>query len=336
MIGAQAHEIYFTASGTESDHWAVWGSRAAKRRALEAHQTPHVVSSIIEHPAVLQYLNALQHEDLITTSLVAVDADGLIAPSDVQSALLDTTCLVSIMHSNNEVGCVQPIADIVQLARQQNVLVHSDAAQSIGKVKVDVKELGVDMLTIVGHKFGAPKGVAALYIRDDVHLDNFFHGGGQEQGRRAGTENVLGIVGLGAAAEIVTQEQAATESHMATMRDDLQERLLRAFPEGTARVNGPKQGAQRLPNTLSISIKGLRASDLLMSLADELAASAGAACHSSREATVSPVLQAMQVPTEYALGTLRLSTGRHTVKQDVIKAAELIIAGAKKQGVQVT
>lgn len=335
MIGAQPSEIYFTASGTESDHWAIWGARAAKRRAMDPSHMPQVVTSSIEHPAVLQYLESLHSEGLLSSDSVRVDSDGLVDPGDVQSAITDATCLVSIMHSNNEVGSVQPISDITHIARQRNVLVHTDAAQSIGKVKVDVKDTGVDMLTIVGHKFGAPKGVAALYIRDGVQLDSFFHGGGQEAGRRAGTENVMGIVGLGAAAQIVTREQEATAKHMAVMRDDLQEQLLNAFPQGVARVNGPSSPDQRLPNTLSISIKGLRASDLLMSLPDDLAASAGAACHSNDKATISSVLQAMNVPMEFALGTLRLSTGRHTVKKDVDKAAELIVAGARIQGVQI-
>ncbi|KAL3145998.1 hypothetical protein ABBQ38_015358 [Trebouxia sp. C0009 RCD-2024] len=333
MIGAQPEEIFFTSSGTESDHWAIWGARACRPRASGGHQIPHIVTSAIEHPAVVQYLDALQQEDLICCTSVGVSAEGTVDPADVQAAVTNATCLISIMHSNNEVGSLQPIADIAQIARQHKILLHSDAAQSIGKVSVDVQELGVDLLTIVGHKFGAPKGVAALYIRKGVQLSNFFLGGGQEAGRRAGTENVLGIVGLGAAAEIVTKEQALTTAHMAAMRDDLQARLLRAFPQGVARVNGPACSKQRLPNTLSISIKGLRASELLSSSQDDLAASAGAACHSSQQATVSSVLQAMQVPVEYAVGTLRLSTGRHTVEQDIVKAAELILAHSRQQGV---
>lgn len=205
------------------------------------------------------------------------------------------------------------------------MLVHTDAAQSLGKVQVDVQALGVDLLTIVGHKFGAPKGVAALYIRRGVQLERLLCGGGQEGGRRAGTESVLQLAGLGAAAAVVTRELSDTSAHMAALRDSLQRQLLEGLPPGVARINGPSSDASRLPNTLSIGIAGIQASALLAELSEQLAASAGAACHSGGGHGISAVLRAMGVPTEHALGTLRLSTGRHSTQADVDAAVALIL-----------
>ncbi|KAG2493247.1 hypothetical protein HYH03_008385 [Edaphochlamys debaryana] len=359
---ADPSEIHFTSCGTESDNWAIYGSTVAGRRraaavgglAAAAAAVPHVVTSVVEHPAVLVHLNHLRDLGLLTYTAVPVDREGLVDPADVAAAVRPSTALVTIMHSNNEVGSLQPIARIATAARRAHaaavaaasggtaapgergwLLVHTDAAQSTGKVPLDVEALGVDLMTVVGHKFGAPKGVAALYIRRGVELPNYFYGGGQEGGRRAGTENVMQVVGLGAAAAIAVREDEALRSHVG----DMAERLLRgvrgavaAEDQDKVRVNGPTDPARRLPNTLSLSIRGLNSALALQQLSAQLAASAGAACHSSG-ASVSSVLRAMQVPSEYAAGTLRLSTGRHTTPEEVDRAVALIVGEARRQGV---
>lgn len=238
------------------------------------------------------------------------------------------------MHSNNESGALQPVAEAAAAASAAGVLIHSDAAQSIGKVEVNVEKLGVDMLTVVGHKFGAPKGVAALYVSKEVQqrgaVARLLCGGGQERGLRAGTENVILIVGLGKAAEIAAAELPRAAAHMAQRRAQLEDLIKGGLPEGTVRVNGPAAASLRLPNTLSVSLKGVQSSALLAALSEELAASAGAACHSDGGAAVSSVLQAMGIPQEWALGTLRLSVGRHTTEEEVVRGAELILKEARR------
>lgn len=245
-------------------------------------------------------------------------------------------CHTKIILVLVQVGTIQPISDIsaalAQLHRP-DLIFHTDAAQSIGKVAMDVNALGVQSATIVGHKFGAPKGVAALYIKQGVDIDNFFHGGGQERGQRAGTENVLLIVGLGAAAEVALREGAESRVHMRRMRDRLQERLLSALPKAAVRINGPQNPDLGLPNTLSISIAGLNSYQLLTQLSERLAASAGAACHQQHGSSVSSVLAAMGVPLDYAVGTLRLSVGRHTTGEEVDQAVAMILEEAAVQGI---
>uniref|UniRef100_A0A7S3VH55 Aminotransferase class V domain-containing protein n=1 Tax=Dunaliella tertiolecta TaxID=3047 RepID=A0A7S3VH55_DUNTE len=342
MVGARAEEIYFTSSGTESDHWAIYGSVMAARAAWGfSERLPHVVTSAIEHPAVAAHLAHLAHQKLVTYTEVPVDGDGLVGAEDVLAAITPDTVLVSIMHSNNEIGSIQKIRHIASSVRESfpHVLVHTDAAQSVGKVELNVEDLGVHMMTIVGHKFGAPKGVAALFISSRVTSDkmcSFFYGGGQEFGRRAGTENVLLVAGMGAAAKVVQQELGAIKAHMAMLRDKLEARLAGALPKECVRINGPACAQGRLPNTLSISIRGLNSSTALANLADKLAASAGAACHSSGGADISGVLKAIGVPTDFAMGTLRLSCGRHTTVEDIDAAAELILKEAAAQGIHVS
>lgn len=333
LINCWSDELAFTSCGTESDNWAIWGTVMARKDTVQG--LPHVVTSAIEHPAVINCLQNLQQLGLCTYTAVGVDGCGLVSPEDVVAALTPNTVLVSIMHSNNEVGTIQPIASITQAvkAADPNVLVHTDAAQSMGRLSVDVKGLGVDLLTLVGHKFGAPKGVGALFIRRGVRLVNLLSGGSQEGGRRGGTENVLLLVGLGAAAELAFTERSQQQQHMRAMRDRLAAGLLAVFPPDMVQINGPQDPSLLLPNTLSISIKGLSAPSLLQMLQEKLAASAGAACHSSRGPSVSPVLQAMQLGPVWAVGTLRLSTGRHTTAAEVDRAVQLIHEAAVKQGV---
>eukprot|EP00882_Tetradesmus_deserticola_P005335 GHRQ01005615.1.p1 GENE.GHRQ01005615.1~~GHRQ01005615.1.p1 ORF type:complete len:482 (+),score=150.15 GHRQ01005615.1:1005-2450(+) len=333
LISCAPSEVCFTSCGTESDNWALWGAVMA-RRSSSQQGLPHVVTSQIEHPAVTACLRSMADMGLCTYTTIPVNAQGLVSAADVVAALTPDTVLVSIMHSNNEVGALQPVGEIAAAVRQAapSCLIHSDAAQSMGKVAVDVQELGVDLLTLVGHKFGAPKGVAALYVRRGVQLANLLNGGSQESGRRGGTENVVLLAALGAAAELARSEAAEAAAHMRRMRDRLASGLLAALPAHLVRVNGPDDASLQLPNTLSISVRGLSAPSLLQMLADKLAASAGAACHSSYGPAVSPVLQAMRLHPDYAVGTLRLSTGRHTTADEVDAAVQLIVGAARKQG----
>ena len=340
MLGCHPDEVVFTSCGSESDNHAIASAVdlfVEQKRGEIGSYVPHVVSTAVEHPAILEYLAAKAKANVLTYDLVPVDEEGLVDPKAVAAKVTSTTCLVTVMHANNETGAIQPVAECARLAREKNrdVLIHTDAAQSCGKIPVKVNDLGVDMCTVVGHKIGAPKGVAALYVASGAPFSKLLHGGGQEAGRRAGTENVLHIVGLGAACELVEREKDVLPSHMSAMRDELLRRLELGLGDDDGsgvRVNGPIDGAKRLPNTLSVGIKGVSASQLLDVLKDDVAASAGAACHSGEAAaSVSAVLRAMAVPEEYAIGTLRLSVGRHTCPADVENGAALVVDAARAQ-----
>jgi cysteine desulfurase len=284
----------------------------------------------------------------VEVTRIGVDTEGLVAVGDVRDAVRpDQTVLVTIMHSNNEVGSIQPIKRIVKAVKfcskkvrsstsprieaEPLCLVHTDAAQSIGKVVVDVADLGVDLATIVGHKFGCPKGVAALFVKQGTPFVPMFFGGGQEAGRRAGTENVLLIAAIGKAADVVKNEADGIAAHMGAMRERLLQRLIDGMGSDSIRTNGPADPAKRLPNTLSVGIKGASAISLLAALSEKVAASASAACHTGGKQEVSAILRAMKVPEEFALGTLRLSVGRHTTPAEIDLAASLILAEAKQQ-----
>jgi cysteine desulfurase len=240
--------------------------------------------------------------------------------ADMEAALRPDTILVTIMHANNEVGTIQPIAEIAALAKSRGVRFHTDAAQSLGKIRVDVGELGIDLLSIAGHKLYAPKGVGALYIRGGVRLETCMHGAGQEMGRRAGTENILEIVGLGKACEIAARNLEPNQRYMQAMRDRLHAATAAGVPE--LRLNGHAE--KRLPNTLSLAFHGLEANRLLEAIGMEVAASAGAACHAD-SIEISHVLKAMRVPEEWAKGTLRLTTGRMTTAPEIDRAAAVIV-----------
>ena len=315
LLGCSPGEVLFTSGGTESNNHAVKGAARALRR-----RGNHIVTSAVEHPAVMEVCRALSAEGF-EVSVIPVDATELVDLAALERAIGDRTVLVSVMHANNEVGTIQPVAEIARLARRRGVLVHTDAAQTVGKIPVDAADLGVDLLTVAGHKLYAPKGVGALYIREGVRLETFMHGAGHEAGRRAGTENVIGIAGLGAACEAARRDLDGNRERMRKTRDRLQDGLLRAV-EGV-RVNGHPE--QRLPNTLSVSFRGLDAGALLAAM-EGLAASAGAACHGA-SVEVSRTLRAMAVPLEWARGTIRLSTGKYTTEGEVDRAVE-IIAGA--------
>ncbi|WP_448383554.1 cysteine desulfurase family protein [Desulfosoma sp.] len=318
LVNARSDEIVFTSGGTESNNMALCGvARAVVSRGR------HIVTSRIEHPAVVEPCLALMEEGFDVT-FVGVDHYGMVDPDEMIAAFRPDTILVSLMHSNNEVGTLQPVKRIAQAARDRGILVHTDAAQSVGKVPVDVNDLGVDLLTVAGHKLYAPKGVGALYVRRGTPMQKILYGAGQERGLRPGTENVLEIVGLGMAAAVALEELPKERIRMRALRDRLQERLAAAFPE--ARVNGHPE--HRLPNTLSVSFPGTTA-DALLSAMPEVAASAGAACHSD-QVRVSHVLEAMGVPMEAAKGTVRLSVGRFTRDEDIDEAAAAIERAVKK------
>jgi len=312
-LGCTAEEVIFTSGGSESDNLALRGIVAARGGG-------HVVISAVEHPAVLEVALAMEMEGLIRLTVVGVDSECRVDPAKIEAALTDDTALVSIMLANNEVGTLQPVAEIAALCRDRGVLVHTDAAQAVGKVPVDVGNLGVDLLTVAGHKLYAPKGIGALYIRHGVEIEPLIRGAGHERRLRAGTENILEMVGLGAASALVRDDLPHETPRLASLRDRLRDRL-------AAGVDGlveHARGAERLPNTLSVSLPGAHAGDLLEAVGDEVAASAGAACH-GLNIQVSHVLAAMGVGTEVALGTVRFSVGRFTTEAEVDRGAEIVL-----------
>ncbi|CAB1074673.1 Cysteine desulfurase (EC [Olavius algarvensis Delta 1 endosymbiont] len=313
LLGCRPEEIVFTSGGTESNNHALRGVAYANR--LKGN---HIITSRIEHPAILEVCRNLEGNGFEITYL-PVDEQGLVRAADVAAAITPATILITIMHANNEVGTIQPIAEISELSRNHDILLHTDAAQSLGKIPAEVDSLGVDLLSIAGHKIYAPKGIGALFIRHGVELAKFMHGAGQESGWRAGTENVLEIVGLGKAFEIAKRDLVENGNHMQAMRDRLYEGLKEKCEE--VRLNGHPQ--QRLPNTLSLSYYDREANRILDKIGPEIAASAGAACHSDT-VEVSHVLEAMNVPVIWAKGTLRLTTGRHTTAEEIDRAIEVI------------
>ena len=319
LLGCRPEEILFTSGGTESNNHAIRGIAHALK-----HKGRHIVTSTFEHPAVLEVCRYLACEGFDTT-YVDVDERGMIDPPAIESAIRRDTILITIMHANNEVGTLQPIAAISEIARRREVLLHTDAAQSLGKVSADVEALGVDLLSVAGHKLYAPKGIGALYVRRGLEPEKYCYGAGQEKGRRAGTENVLEIVGLGKACEIAARDLTTNMAHMQAMRDRLHRGIASRIDD--VRLNGHPD--HRLPNTLSLAFKNLEANRLLEEIGLEVAASAGAACHADT-VELSHVLQAMRVPVDWAKGTLRFSTGRMTQPEEIDRAAEVVVQAAKR------
>ncbi len=312
MLQCTTGEVIFTSGGTESNNHAIKGVAEAYR-----HKGNHIITSSVEHPAVLEVCRYLEGKGCEVTYL-PVDEYGMVDPQTVEDAIKSNTILISIMHANNEVGTIEPIPAISEIARRKNILLHADCAQSVGKISVSVEELGVDLLSIAGHKVYAPKGIGALYIRDGVQLEKLMHGASHEMGWRAGTENVIEIVGLGRACELISQNFAEYHQHMRELRDLLQTGIGERFAD--VRINGHPE--KRLPNTLSASFRGKEANTMLAAM-DRVCASAGAACHSDR-VEVSSVLEAMAVPMEYAMGTLRFSIGRFTTAEEIDAALDEI------------
>ena len=318
LINCYPDEIVFTSGGTESNNYAIKGIALANK-----NKGNHIITSKIEHPAVIEVCKYLEKNGF-EISYVEVDEFGIVNPKDVDKEVKPSTILISIMHANNETGSIQPIAKIAEIAKKHNIVFHTDAAQSLGKIEADVTKLGVDLLSIAGHKLYAPKGIGALYIKRGIKLEKLMHGADHEQNLRAGTENVLEIVGLGKAAEIAKRDLESNQKHFTLVRDKLHT-TLESKLEST-KLNG--HAKQRLPNTLNISFLNVEANTLLSEL-KEIAASAGAACH-AEQVDVSSVLEAMKVPLEYAMGAIRFSVGRNTSEADIEIAAEQIIKAVQK------
>jgi cysteine desulfurase len=284
----------------------------------------HVVTSAIEHPATIEACRWLESQGFRLTVL-PVDRYGSIDPADLERAMTPDTLLVTIMHANNEVGTVQPIAELAEIAHRHGALMHTDAAQSVGKIPVSVQDLDIDLLSVAGHKVYAPKGIGALYIRPGAHLEPLLHGAGHEGGRRPGTENVLHIVGLGQACLVAGRDLQRNMEHFRWTRNRLHRQLARALGDEAVQLNGHPE--HRLPNTLSLSFYGVEANTLLAEISERVAASAGAACHAG-EVNVSAVLEAMAVPIEWAMGTVRFSVGRGTTENGVDRAAQIVAEAA--------
>ena len=320
LIEARSQEIVFTSGGTESDNHAIFGIVQVAGRSQK-----HVITTAIEHEAVLNTCQALEKAGVSATYL-PVDRDGRVSPDAVRRALRPETVLVTVMHANNELGTVQPLEEIGAIAAEADVYFHTDAVQSAGKIPIDVNALRVDLLSLSGHKFYAPKGIGALYVRGGTRLRQLLFGGHHQRGFRPGTENVAGIVGLGKAAEIARKALAEDARRISALRDRLETRLLRSVPH--ARVNGA--GAPRTPNTTNITFPGIEGEALVIALdLKGVACSTGAAC-SSGAVEPSHVLTAIGLPPEEARASLRFSLGRHTTDADVEFALKVVPAAVEQ------
>ena len=317
LLGAKPDEIVFTSGGSEANNHALKGAffRAGRRDV-------HIITTQVEHPAIISPCRFLETLGASVTYL-PVDGYGRVNPDDVRRALRPETVLVSVMHANNEVGTIQPIAEISRLLRGTGILLHTDAAQSVGKIACNVAELGVDLLSVAGHKLYGPKGVGALYIREGVFLERLIHGAGHESGRRAGTENVLLNAALGAACEVAAQW--IDMEPVKILRDYFWDRLLSVFGEKVVMLGHP---AERLPNTLNVSFVGRNGAELLSRM-PRIAASTGSACHSG-SVKLSPVLQALKVPPKIGMGAIRFSLGRGTKKEEIDVVVEDLIQAANR------
>jgi cysteine desulfurase len=315
LIGADPSEIVFTGGGTESDNFAIRGAA----EALERTKRRHLIASAIEHEAVLNTLKALARRGWKTT-LVPVDQSGIVSPDRLREVITDETAIVSVMHANNEIGTIQPIAELAAVAREHGALMHTDAVQTVGKIPVDVRGLGVDLLSLSAHKFNGPKGVGALWVRRGTRMQSIQTGGKHERGRRAGTENVPGIVGMGVAAKLSADKMPAEAARVSALRDRLEDGILRGVA-GTA-INGAR--ASRVPNTTNISFDRVEAESLLIALDLEgVAVSTGSAC-SSGTLEPSHVLRAMGFPPHRTQNSLRFSLGVFSTDAEVDRVIEIL------------
>lgn len=320
LISCQPEEIYFTSSATESNNLAIKGVAWANR-----NKGNHIITSAIEHPAVTEVCKYLGSQGFEIT-YIPVDKYGRVNLNDVENAIRKDTILISIMHANNEVGTIQPIQEIGKIARQNNIIFHTDASQSVGKIETDVNKLEVDLLTIAGHKLYAPKGIGALYIQNGTSIENLMHGAGQEKGVRPGTENVIHTVGLGKACEVALRDFKQNRHNMQVSRDMLLNGLISQLGN-KVHVNVNLENC--LPNTLSVAFENVRAHALASVLSSEVLISTGSACH-SRETTISSVLQAMNLDFKAAAATVRISTGKRTTKEEIDFAVEVITNAVQK------
>ena len=317
-LGCDPAEVIFTSGGTESNNQALIGTAFAN-----CQRGRHLITSAIEHPAVLNPLRWLEQQGF-SVSYLPVDGTGMLDPETVRQAITDQTILVSVMHANNEVGTLQPLSEISIITRERGIILHSDAAQSVGKIPTRVNDLGIDLLTVAGHKLYAPKGIGALYIRQGVAVSPYLHGAGHEGGRRAGTENVPYIVALGKAAELAAERLASEAQTVVAMRDRFHAKLHDLA--GGVVLNG--HPTERLPNTLSVSFDGVAGADLL-ALLPEIAASTGSACHDG-SGELSGVLKAIGISREQGFGAVRFSLGRLTTVGDIETAATVIGDAVRK------
>ena len=315
LVNSTPEEIIFCGCATEANNLAILGVARALAGAKR-----HAVTTAIEHPSVMGPMSMLRDEGW-EVSIVEVDRHGCVDPGKVAAALRPDTALVSVMHANNETGSIQPVAEIARLARARGVLVHTDAAQSAGKIPVSVEELGTDLLTLAGHKFYAPKGVGALYLRSGTPISPLFAGGGQERGLRSGTENMALIVALGEAAALARRRLPELGETLRRLRDRFHELLVRRIPG--LELNGHPE--HRLPNTLNVSFPRVPGAALLAAVADDVAASTGSACHSD-DVQASGVLGAMGLSAERAAGAVRLSLGPGVTEEDVERSADALAA----------
>ncbi|MDA8173755.1 MAG: cysteine desulfurase family protein [Nitrospiraceae bacterium] len=315
LIGAVPEEIFFTSGGTESNNIAIFGAVGETGR-----EKKHVIASLIEHPAITNPLEYLKKAGVAITYL-PVDRNGLVNPEALKEALTENTVLVTIMHANNETGVLQPIRELASIARGKGVLFHTDAAQSVGKTPVNVERLGVDMLSLAGHKFHAPKGVGALYIRKCMQgkiKNRVLFGAGHERGMRPGTENTPGIAGLAMACRIAQGVEQTAEK-----TEHLRDFLLAFLKDAIAGIAVNGAGAVRLPNTLNVRIPGADASELVLALADSVAFSAGSACHEGGK-SASKVLKAMGLTDDEAFCSVRISLSRYTTREELKEAVALL------------
>ena len=313
-LGAKPGEIYFTGCGTESDNWAIRGAAYARK-----NKGRHIITSAIEHHAVLHTCEQLAKEGFDVTYL-EVDEYGLVSPEALEKAMREDTILVSVMTANNEIGTIQPIAELAKIAKAHGALFHTDAVQAIGSIKFDVKEMGIDMLSLSGHKFHAPKGVGALYIRSGVKIDRLIQGGAQERTQRAGTENMASIVGMGAAIELAAAKVDEHNAYLTGLRDHMISRILTEIP--AVRLNGHAE--KRLPGNVNVSIRYIEGEALLLSLDIKgIAASSGSAC-TSGSLDPSHVLLAIGLPHEIAHGSLRLSLSEDNTMEEVDYAVDAL------------
>lgn len=314
LIGARSEEIVFTGGGTEADNFAIKGAAFANEGKGD-----HIITTSIEHHAVMESCKFLERRGFRITYL-PVGIDGLVDPQDVKKAITDRTILISVMHANNEVGTIEPLAEIGKIAREECIYSHTDAVQTVGHIPVNVDELGIDLLAMSAHKLYGPKGVGALYIRKGTKLIPFIHGGEQERRRRAGTENVPAIVGFGKSAEIAQREMDGEAKWLIYLRD----KLIKGLMERIEHMHLNGHPAQRLPNNVNVSIEFVEGESMLLNLDLEgIAASTGSACSSS-SLEPSYVLLAMGFPQEMAHGSLRFSLGRETTEEDIQSVLEVL------------
>ena len=315
-IGADPREIYFTSGGSESDNWAIKGIAFAAQ-----HRGKHIITSAVEHHAVLETCSWLKKQGFRIT-ILPTDGEGRVSAADLEKSITSETVLISVMMANNEIGTIEPVEEIAAAAHAHGIPFHTDAVQAAGAIPLDVHRSGIDMLSLSGHKFHGPKGIGVLYIREGLRIDPLIHGGGQERRLRSGTENVAGIAGLGAAITLATEHLEKNAVRVSALRDKLIEGIMERIPD--ARLNGPKDG--RLPNNCHVSIPGAEGEALLlrMDLAG-IACSSGSACTSGSQEP-SPVLQAIGLNEEMAGGSLRLTLGTETTEEEIDEVLRVLPA----------